>query len=52
MSGITFGLLIFGIDGIAHRHAPAIVILAELVLARSLMGVLVRPAPDAAGPSR
>ena len=29
MSGITFGLLIFGIDGIAHAHALAM-ILAEL----------------------
>ena len=28
-SGVTFGLLIFGIDGIAHGHAP-IVIVAEL----------------------
>lgn len=29
MSGITFGLLIFGIDGIAHGHGPAL-IAAEL----------------------
>ena len=29
MSGFTFGLLIFGIDGIAHGHRP-IVIVAEL----------------------
>ena len=29
LSGVTFGLLIFGIDGIAHGHAP-IVIVAEL----------------------
>ena len=29
LSGVTFGLLIFGIDGIAHGHAP-IVIMAEL----------------------
>jgi DHA2 family multidrug resistance protein-like MFS transporter len=29
MSGITFGLLIFGIDGIAHGHAPAMIV-AEL----------------------
>ncbi|MGE5150691.1 MAG: MFS transporter [Rhodospirillaceae bacterium] len=38
MSGITFGLLIFGIDGIAHGHRP-IVILAELGGAAA-MGVL------------
>jgi MFS transporter, DHA2 family, multidrug resistance protein len=38
MSGITFGLLIFGIDGIAHGHRP-IVILAELGGATT-MGVL------------
>ena len=25
MSGITFGLLIFGIDGVAHGHSPAII---------------------------
>jgi DHA2 family multidrug resistance protein-like MFS transporter len=29
LSGVTFGLLIFGIDGIAHGHQP-IVIVAEL----------------------
>lgn len=29
LSGITFGLLIFGIDGIAHGHAP-VAIVAEL----------------------
>lgn len=29
LSGITFGLLIFGIDGMAHGHAP-VVIVAEL----------------------
>ena len=29
MSGLTFGLLIFGIDGMAHGHAP-LVIVAEL----------------------
>jgi DHA2 family multidrug resistance protein-like MFS transporter len=38
MSGITFGLLIFGIDGIAHGHRP-VVILAELGGAAA-MGVL------------
>ena len=38
MSGITFGLLIFGIDGIAHGHRP-IVIVAELGGAAA-MGVL------------
>lgn len=38
MSGVTFGLLIFGIDGIAHGHRP-IVILAELGGAAT-MGVL------------
>jgi DHA2 family multidrug resistance protein-like MFS transporter len=38
MSGITFGLLIFGIDGIAHGHRP-VVILAELGGATA-MGVL------------
>jgi len=27
MSGITFGLLIFGIDGIAHNHRPLIILL-------------------------
>ena len=29
MSGFTFGLLIFGIDGMAHGHRP-LVIVAEL----------------------
>jgi DHA2 family multidrug resistance protein-like MFS transporter len=38
MSGFTFGLLIFGIDGIAHGHRP-IVIVAELGGA-ALLGAL------------
>lgn len=38
MSGVTFGLLIFGIDGVAHGHS-ATVILSELALA-ALLGTL------------
>ena len=38
MSAITFGLLIFGIDGLAHGHSPT-TILAELV-ASAAMGTL------------
>jgi DHA2 family multidrug resistance protein-like MFS transporter len=38
MSGITFGLLIFGIDGMAHGHSPFI-ILSELVGA-AVLGTL------------
>ena len=30
LSGVTFGLLIFGIDGVGHNH-PVLVIVAELV---------------------
>jgi DHA2 family multidrug resistance protein-like MFS transporter len=40
MSGFTFGLLIFGIDGIAHGHRP-IVILAELGGAALLGGLFI-----------
>ena len=38
MSGITFGLLIFGIDGMAHGHSK-VVIAAELAVA-ALLGTL------------
>jgi MFS transporter, DHA2 family, multidrug resistance protein len=38
LSGLTFGLLIFGIDGIAHSHRPAMIV-AELGGA-ALLGTL------------
>jgi len=38
MSGITFGLLIFGIDGMAHGHSPTIIV-SELAVA-ALLGTL------------
>jgi MFS transporter, DHA2 family, multidrug resistance protein len=38
MSGATFGLLIFGIDGLAHGHRQ-VVVLSELALA-AVLGVL------------
>ena len=50
MSGITFGLLIFGIDGIAHGHSP-LVIVAELGW-RGAARHAVRVAPDHGSPTR
>jgi len=41
LSGATFGLLIFGIDGVAHGHQRAIVV-SELILAAILGTLFVR----------
>lgn len=40
LSGLTFGLLIFGIDGVAHGHSP-LVILGELGVAAALGSLFV-----------
>ena len=46
MSGITFGLLIFGIDGMAHGHSSAMIL--RRARRRGGAGHAVRLAPDAA----
>ena len=38
LSGVTFGLLIFGIDGVAHGHSMAVIV-SELAIA-ALLGTL------------